>query len=170
MWAQFLELSFAAKMLSIVGPTIFVVALWFSLAKREFTWPNIAVMALGICCPILPSIQKLSVGKDSLTIEQFAVVSTSKDALEGLQKAAQTNSDAIGALSNRMDALTAITNLIAPSTPANASVKSDLTTISEEAQKIGRQVKSNNQTLDDVRSKTDTLNRLLIQQAPQRVQ
>ena len=170
MWGQFQELSLFAKMATLVGPVLFVIALWFSLRAAEFSWPNIVVMVVGILCPVLPSIHKLTLSKDTFSFEQFDVAANSKDALEGLQKAAKVNSDAIGALSARVNDLSKITNQNAAPTTANTNYKTELGTISEAAQKIGREVKDNDKTLEDVRGKTDALNRLLIRQAPVRMQ
>src|SRR5215213_6244530 len=156
------EVSTVFVLLVIAGTLLFLIALIFSLRAKEFSWPNIAVMSLGIVSLMLPSIQKFSLSKDSISFEQFQIADKSKDALEGLQKAAQENSNAIGLLSGRVDELAKVTNQMLASTAAEAPNKSALSRISEDTQKIGTQVKNNDKTLDEVRKKNEIINQLLI--------
>ena len=82
MWTQFVELSIPTKILILLGPILFLIALRFSLRAREFSWPNIAVIGIAMVGLLLPSIQKFSVSKDAVSFEQFQNgVSSSRGAI-----------------------------------------------------------------------------------------
>jgi hypothetical protein len=116
------DISLMTWMLLIFGPLLILLALFFSVRAREFRWPNIAVLGIALAVLVLPSVQKLSIGKDAVSVELFQrSVEPARDALAALQKANEDNSRALAALQDSItqiktqyaDLLTKQTNAIA---------------------------------------------------------
>src|SRR5207253_377455 len=124
MWTQFVELSIPTKILILLGPILFLIALRFSLRAREFSWPNIAVIGIAMVGLLLPSIQKFSVSKDAVSFEQFQNgVSSSRDAISELQKNTEENAKAIAALHDSISEIkSSYSNLIARQNETIATV------------------------------------------------
>lgn len=121
---QLAELGLAAKLLLALGPILFLIALIFSMRAREFSWPNIAVLGIAIMALLLPSVQRFSLSKDSVSFEQFQNgVATSRDAIAELHKNSEENARAIAALRDSLAEMkTSYTNLIAKQNDALAAV------------------------------------------------
>lgn len=103
MSSQVAALSLPTLMIIVIGPVLFLVALIFSLRAGEFSWPNISVLGIAALTLMLPSIQKFSVSKDSLSFELFQKgIETSRDALDALQKSTEDNAKGLSALRDTM--------------------------------------------------------------------
>ena len=154
MLSDFSELGVATKLLVVLGPILFLIALTFSVRALEFSWPNIAVIGIAMIALLLPSIQKLSVSKDSVSLELFQKgVEPTRDALSALQKANEENSRALTALRETITDIktqyaellakqnTAIATLVNKGDPTRtaanpSSEQKDLTKIQEDLSRI----------------------------------
>jgi hypothetical protein len=118
------DIGVMAWMLLIFGPVLIVLALYFSLRAREFSWPNIAVLGIALAVLLVPSVQRLSIGKDAVSLELFQnSVEPARDALAALQKANEDNRRALVALQDSVSQISIqYAELLAKQTSAIAAL------------------------------------------------
>ena len=116
------DLGIMGWLLDVFGPLLILLALFFSLRAREFSLPNIAVLGIALAVLLLPSVQKLSIGKDAISFEMFE---PARDALSALQKANDDNRRALVALQDSISQInTQYAELLAKQTNAIATLSS----------------------------------------------